>query len=290
MLPFKNRYVSATSGSNDLRTLQAEMSRYYSNEVYHKDWADGFNKEWGERHAPQRIAASLIPEGSTVLEVGCGAGDAGHELSRRIPNLRYIGVDLNWRLWPNREGFVSASATSLPFCAGAVDIVISMNVVEHLCYPQLFLDQAWLMARLGVIVIAPDFSNHGMASEWVGLSYGAGREKARAGRYLDAVLTGIGNKWIAKQRARRARRLHSGKTEFPILLNPRCLSLPDWVPDCDAIYPACPRELLNHYSCKPDFRLGSEFYKDASTFGVVFWKKLGETPAFDPDFHLNRGA
>jgi hypothetical protein len=161
----------------------------------------------------------------------------------------------------------------LPFREGAIEFVISMFVVEHLCFPHLFLDEAWRVARSGVIVIAPDFSDRAMASEWVGLSYGAGRDKARAGRYVDAFLTGIGHKWIARQRAQRAKRLESGNTEFPVLLAPRCLSLPGFVPDCDAVYPACPQEILNHYSRKPDFKLSSAFYGDGLSFGTAYWKK-----------------
>lgn len=267
------QYQCSLAPSKKIEALESKMAQYYNNIAYHREFVDGYNKTWNETFKVQLAAVSMISPSSTVVEVGCGAGDAKAELCQRIPQLRYIGIDLNWRLWPHGQSFVAASAATLPLANKSADVVLSMYVIEHLCRPREFLDEAWRVAQRAVIVIAPDFTRKPMASETAGFSYGSGTEKMKQGRWLDALLTGVANKLILASRASRTQRLRKGRTEFPILLNPRCLRVAGFVPDCDAVYPVSPLEIDNHYSARPDFCASEVFYNDGSSFGAIYRKR-----------------
>src|SRR5690348_1470609 len=90
-----------------------------------------------------------------------------------------------------------------------------------------------------------------MASEPIGLSYGSGREKVKQRKFLDALLTFYDSRCrIPYIRSSRQKRLAEGRFYFPISTSPRCLSLPGFTPDCDAIYPAHPQEIINYLSKK----------------------------------------
>lgn len=274
-------YLSSLDEHNQvaLERFEQRMARYYLNGSYHREWIKGINANWQpSSHGAQIAMCRLIPEGGVVLEVGCGDGSAAPEILTRTPSVRYVGIDLNPELWTGRTGasrFVGASATELPFRAGAFDVVLSMFVIEHVVFPARFLDGAWRLLRRGgrLIIVAPDFSSLPMASERVGLSYGAGREKLKAGRVVDALVTAYDTRVRLKAlRYRRRRGVGRGDIRFPILTDPRCLHLPGFVPDCDAVYPACPEEIASYMKKKDCLRASDVFYRDASTFGLLLVK------------------
>jgi SAM-dependent methyltransferase len=269
-------YLSALDPANALRlsVLERELAAYYTRPAYHDTYVKGINANWEESTHPAQLAlCRLIPPGSRVLEVGCGDGTVGQALHVRVADIEYVGVDLNPGAWagvPLR--FTAASALALPFAGARFDAIVSMYVIEHTVFPHRFLDEAWRVLRPGgrLLLIAPDFLHTAMASERVGLSYGAGREKLRRGRIIDAVLTGWDTRVrIARLRRRRARELASGTLTFPILTRPRCLELAGFVPDCDAVYPAAPEEIAPYLAQLPGFAGSRIFYRDGATFGLA---------------------
>ena len=123
------------------------------------------------------------------------------------------------------------------------------------------------------ILIAPDFYNGPMAADWVGTSYGCGQDKLSRGRIGDALLTAFDTRVrIAFSRANRRRRIAKGDLAFPVLLHPRCLYFDEFVPDCDAIYPACPEEVIEFLLLQPGFSGQKVFFRKGGTFGLAVFK------------------
>lgn len=105
---------------------------------------------WAKRRA---LPVSWIPEGATVLDVGCGDG----KLRVARPDLTVYGYE------PNAEDSKRARARgTLDYHGGpkpAIDVLFLMDVVEHMGNPHADVDQ-WLgHLRPGglVIVECPDF-------------------------------------------------------------------------------------------------------------------------------------
>lgn len=87
-----------------------------------------------------------------MLEVGAGEGFISGYLSERFPAVRFATVDLDGaqverqrRLFPRLEAQVG-SATELTALPGRYDLVICVEVLEHLDDPLRAIDQ---MSRLG---------------------------------------------------------------------------------------------------------------------------------------------
>jgi SAM-dependent methyltransferase len=274
----RSSYCCASDSRNlaDLRQLERRMRYYYTSRPYHTSYIRGINAQWSEAAHPAQIRmCSYIAPGNRVLEVGCGDGSGEREISSRISGAKYIGLDLNPSLWGGRSNFVAGVGTALPFDTGAFEIVVSMFVLEHIVFPHIFLDEMWRVLAPGgrILLIAPDFLHNAMASEWIGLSYGSGREKLRKGRIADALVTLLESRVrYAWKRWRRKGRITSGRIEFPILLEPRCLHFEDFVPDCDAVYQSCPEEVTNYLRRKGNFGTSRVFYRNQSTFGLVVEK------------------
>jgi SAM-dependent methyltransferase len=275
-------YLSSLAEHNGrtLKRFEERMALYYQNRSYHREWIKGINANWQPgSHSAQIAMCRLIAEGAAVLEIGCGDRSAAAEILGRTRAVRYVGVDLTPELASEGAGqgrFVGASATHLPFRAGSFDVVLSMFVIEHVVFPARLLDEAWRLLRGGgrLLIVAPDFSRTPMASERVGLSYGAGREKLKAGKVIDALVTAYDARLRLKAlRYLRGRELRRGNASFPILTEPRCFYLTGFVLDCDAVYPACPEEIVNYLNRKADLRTTRVFYRDTSTFGVMFAKR-----------------
>lgn len=257
-----------------LLELERKMIHYYMDSKYHREYIKGINPNW---RTTLMEACKYIPSGSVILEVGCGDGAGSQVIGEFVKCGRYVGIDLNVELWQGKRNFVAAMAQALPFRTNVIDVVLSLLVIEHLVFPTEFLDEAWRVLRPGgfLIIIAPDFIHNAMASERVGFTYGSGREKLRQGKVMDALLTAYDTRirirllrWLRKRYFRR------GFFSFPILVEPRCLSLPGFVPDCDAVYPVCPEEIINYLSQRDGHEYHEIFYRDNSTFGLLVRKGL----------------
>ena len=82
-----------------------------------------------------------MPEGSEILDVGCGGGQLIRFLAEKRPRYRFYGIDLSAqqvkraskRLAPfeGRAFVQEASAMSLPFPKGKFDMVLSMGSIKH---------------------------------------------------------------------------------------------------------------------------------------------------------------
>lgn len=280
-LPANDRLVSSTISKNapELGRLAARMATYYAGNPY-PAYVHGLLWQLEESLLRDALCRQ-IPPCSRLLEVGCGDGSSLSPLRERVGPLSYVGCDLSLERWhgsrqPGGGGFAIASADTLPFPPGSFDVVLSIFVIEHLVFPARFLEGAWSTLKPGgrLLLVAPDFSRSPMPSERVGLSYGSGRDKLRRLRLLDALLTAYDTRVrIPRRRARRRGWLRRGHALFPVLTRPRCLSLAGFVPDCDAVYPACPDEILLHLSRQPGYASHELFYHDRYTFGLMASKR-----------------
>lgn len=95
----------------------------------------------------------LISCGSTVVEIGVGPISA---ITKQLKNVRVIGVDLGDDQLPLCDKFnidlrmCDIQTEPLPLENGSVDMVLFLQVIEHLCmYPNVILDQIYKKLKTG---------------------------------------------------------------------------------------------------------------------------------------------
>jgi ubiquinone/menaquinone biosynthesis C-methylase UbiE len=101
------------------------------------------------RTSPQRI-----------LEVGVGEGEVTARLAERWPDATFCGLDLpdpelagHW----DGKGFAPlfGDITTLPFADGTFDLVLAIEVLEHVPFPELALAELARVARRDLVVSVP---------------------------------------------------------------------------------------------------------------------------------------
>jgi SAM-dependent methyltransferase len=117
-----------------------------------------------ERRMVDGFAAALqraLPLTATrVLEVGCGEGRQLTVLGDRFPDADLVGLDLPdlelEEAWTGVEShMVQASALQLPFADNTFDLVLALEVLEHLSDPPQALREISRVASDAVIVSVP---------------------------------------------------------------------------------------------------------------------------------------
>ncbi|MFN2505949.1 MAG: class I SAM-dependent methyltransferase [Acidimicrobiales bacterium] len=95
-----------------------------------------------------------------VLEIGSGEGVIAGHVARRFPEATIVGVDLSdddlarhWRERGLRGTF--GDAARLPFPEGSFDLVLAIEVLEHLDDPAAALAEIGRVARGSVILSVP---------------------------------------------------------------------------------------------------------------------------------------
>lgn len=103
--------------------------------------------------------ASVLPaDAKRVLDVGCGEGHGMSEVVRAWPNAVVAGVDIadpGWlRRWHTRGSRVAvADAAALPFGSSSFDLVLALEVLEHVADPRAALRQMAAVCD-GVVVLS----------------------------------------------------------------------------------------------------------------------------------------
>ena len=107
-----------------------------------------------EEKSEYRTAASVIPQGAKVLDIGCGEG----KFSRSIPECEYVGLERNLpedqRLAGGRvriipEGIEEHAAGH----AGVYDAVCAFQVLEHIAGVSTFIERALECLKPGGLLI-----------------------------------------------------------------------------------------------------------------------------------------
>jgi ubiquinone/menaquinone biosynthesis C-methylase UbiE len=117
-----------------------------------------------ERRMVDGFATALqraLPSSATrVLEVGCGEGRQLTAIGQRFPQADLIGLDLPdvelEEAWGGIEShMVQASALDLPFPDDAFDLVMAIEVLEHLPDPERALQEIARVAKGAVVLSVP---------------------------------------------------------------------------------------------------------------------------------------
>jgi ubiquinone/menaquinone biosynthesis C-methylase UbiE len=142
--------------------------KQFEQDVYDR-WADTIDRSvwapWCNRWVES--FATEIPEGSTILDVGCGTGSGLHILTCRHPRL-LAGVDISPRVIAVARDKLSGlpanlkaadAEAGLPWPDGTFDVVTMTAVIHHLPHPEKSLAHIFSVLKpTGRLIVAePDF-------------------------------------------------------------------------------------------------------------------------------------
>ncbi len=95
--------------------------------------------------------APLLPEGASLLDVGCGDGRLTHLLATRRPDLQVRGIDVSVR--PGAAVAVTPfDGARIPDADDSVDAVLFVDVLHHADDPKALLAEGARVARRHVLI------------------------------------------------------------------------------------------------------------------------------------------
>jgi 2-polyprenyl-3-methyl-5-hydroxy-6-metoxy-1,4-benzoquinol methylase len=133
----------------------------YWDRVYRQEWeaglvsSDRYSRDYGPIHD---VVISLVPAGSSVLDVACGTGLLCQKIGRRVPGARVTGVDFSaYTIAQNRERDAALGVeylrndirSELPSLGRQFDVVTMCEIIEHLDKPEKVLADAMGLVRPG---------------------------------------------------------------------------------------------------------------------------------------------
>ena len=128
--------------------LQGQVFEQYSS--HNLDRLTGSKPEKESSKAVVELIEQKLTIGSRILEVGCSSGHLLRTLSNKNLALKYVGVDIDrYAIKKGNESITNlelsgiesaqlmeSSVEDLPFEDNEFDIVVSLNVIEHLHEPK----------------------------------------------------------------------------------------------------------------------------------------------------------
>jgi SAM-dependent methyltransferase len=118
---------------------------------------------WFRRHEAGYAAVPgwLPSTPGVVLDAGCGEGYAAGLLGAAWPGVRVVGVDYDALTTAHAAGtyggeraaYLRGALTALPLADGAVDVVVSLQVLEHIWTPGDYVRELARVARPGGVVV-----------------------------------------------------------------------------------------------------------------------------------------
>ncbi len=110
-----------------------------------------------------RVAALVERQSpASVLDAGCGEGFVLNELGKRLPAVRFVGLDfsaeaLRYPLHSNGQwDQMRGDVTHLPFRDSSVEVVTCLEVLEHLPRPDLALAELARVCRRSIVLSVPN--------------------------------------------------------------------------------------------------------------------------------------
>jgi SAM-dependent methyltransferase len=101
-------------------------------------------------------------DAETTLDAGCGEGFAALNLLNKYPQAKFFGVDLSVEAIKQAKNVVPqmptsvADVTKLPFPDKQFDMVVSLEVLEHLPQPELAVEMYKRLSRRYVLLSVPN--------------------------------------------------------------------------------------------------------------------------------------
>ncbi len=116
--------------------------------------------------------ARLIPQNSSVLDVGCGDGEIAWLIGQERPDLRIRGVDVLVRN-QTRVPVDPYDGQTLPLADHSVDVVTLIDVLHHCEQPVAVLREAARVARQAIVIKDHNLCGFGAKTtlrfmDWVG--------------------------------------------------------------------------------------------------------------------------
>ena len=97
------------------------------------------------------LLGQTIPEGSRVLDVGCGDGQISAQIARSRENVSIIGIDVLLR--PERHIPVTQfDGSTIPFADATFDVVMFVDVLHHTKDPAALLRDAARVTRKYILL------------------------------------------------------------------------------------------------------------------------------------------
>jgi len=133
----------------------------YWDGVYRHEWESGsvLSGEYHRDYAPIHEAIiRLIPDGSRVLDIACGAGLLCRKIKQTLPSARVMGVDFaQYTIDQNCKRDESLAIEyrcvdirkSLGSLERAFDVVIMCEILEHLDQPEAVVAEAFPLLNAG---------------------------------------------------------------------------------------------------------------------------------------------
>ena len=100
--------------------------------------------------------STLTPPATTLLDVGCGNGDAAIELATTFA-LQVTGVDIDASPDATEVRFVAADATQLPFADAEFDLVHTNKTTHHVRDWEAALDEMTRVLKPAGQLVYSDF-------------------------------------------------------------------------------------------------------------------------------------
>lgn len=239
--------------------LDAQMKRFYREEAIRQGYhqlAESGNLTWDD-HPLHKAVIEMIGPGDTVVEFSCGSGYSVKHFLKT--GCRYIGFDLpaqelarTKRAMPFAR-LVAGNAYQAPFASASADLVVSFYSLEHVVWPQRYLNEMLRVARCGghVALAFPDYvadpKMHCLGSMRFGRSPGGIRHKIARSFWLDAIQSIIERKLLYRRQVGKLRKSIYGEKRVRFLINtvPICLAT-RYESDNDAIYFASEEEVAQY--------------------------------------------
>lgn len=261
LLKERFRWISSIEQPEHPRLIELNnrMKHFYQQEAVDQDYhriAESGNRTWDD-HPLHRAIIEMISPNDIVVEVSCGSGYSISHFSKT--GCRYIGVDLSFQeLARTKRSVLSAwliagNAYQMPLASSSADFVISLYSLEHVVWPQRYLDEMLRVGRGGghLALAFPDYlenlRSRPVGSMRFGSSPGGIRQKIAHNRWIDAAQTYFERKFFYRFLIGKLRRSIYREKQVKFFINPYPLCLvTHYESDNDAIYFASEEEVARY--------------------------------------------
>ena len=230
------------ANSDKINLLENSMSNFYRNSANYYADIDFTADNWV--NAGEKGYADIIEtcrNTDNILEVGCGSANIlKHGM---IEQSNYFGCDFSEELinsnkatYPLANFDMLTKPNLLPYSDNMFDVVYSVFVIEHSCYPAKFIDECCRVLKQNgtLIILCPDFLGRGrMSSQRAGYSQGTTTDKFRKLKIIDAIVTYYDNKIRIPSHCKSF--AFESVPKFYINLQPTVF-IDKFIPDVDAVY------------------------------------------------------